>query len=393
MPNALIFGAGKIGRGFLGQLLHRSGYALCFVDGAPAVVELLNRERRYRIDIAGRAGSTEYIPVAGAYALSDASGIAEAVASADLLGCAVGAPNLAALAKTVALALRKRDLAKPLDWLICENADQPSKTILNALLENADAPFAEFCTHRLGLVETQVLRTGMPADPEIARREPLALKMHDWWTLPCDADAFRGPLPKIEGLQPRKNFGNELKRKIYTFNGLNGPISYLGFANGYRILHEAANAAELQPLLKSVMEESAHGLIHEFDFDADEHRRFQQLAWDKYRDVALADAIERNARDSARKLGPRERLIGPASLCIKHGRPPHGYAAAIAAAIDYDGSEDPGTRQVRELAAREGAGAVLKKFCGLNEDTELSRLASHAYEKKAYIVDKGAPRT
>ena len=176
---------GKIGRGFLGQLLHRSGYALSFVDGAPAVVELLNRERRYRIDIAGRAGATEYIPVAGAYLLSDAGGIAGAVRSADLLGCAVGAPNLAALAKTVAPALRQRDLSKPLDWLICENADQPSKTILNALLENADAPFADFCERRLGLVETQwCCASGMPASPEIAKAEPLALKMHDWWTLP-----------------------------------------------------------------------------------------------------------------------------------------------------------------------------------------------------------------
>jgi mannitol-1-phosphate 5-dehydrogenase len=388
MPSALIFGAGKIGRGFLGHLLHRSGYTLRFVDGAPGVVELLNCERRYRIDIAGRAGSTEYIPVAGAYSLTDAHGIEEAMASADLLGCAVGAPNLVALAKPVAPALRKRDLAKPLDWLICENADQPGKTILNALLENADAPFAEFCAHRLGLVETQVLRTGMPADPEIAKREPLALKMHDWWTLPCDAEAFRGPIPKIEGLQPRTNFGNELTRKIFTFNGLNGPISYLGFANGYRILHEAANAAELQPLLKSIMEESAHGLIHEFGFDADEHRRFQQLAWDKYRDAALADEIERNARDSARKLGPRERLIGPASLCLKAGRAPHGFAAAIAAAIAYDGSDDPGTRQVRELVAREGVGAVLKKFCGLSEDSDLSRLVAAAYAEKRHIVRK-----
>ena len=58
------------------------------------------------------------------------------------------------------------------------------------------------------------------------------------------------------------------------------------------------------------------------------------------------------------------------------------YAAAIAAAIAYDGSDDPGTRQVRELADREGFGAVLKKFCGLEVDAELSRLVLHAYEAR-----------
>jgi mannitol-1-phosphate 5-dehydrogenase len=387
---ALICGAGKIGRGFLGQLLHRSGYGLHFLDGAAAVVELLNREKRYRVDIAGRPEATEYIPVLSAHTLSDARGALDVLSRVDLMCCAVGAPNLVPLAKTLAPLLRQRVLSRPLDWLICENADGPGKTILNALLEGADPVFTDFCAKRLGLVETQVLRTGMPADAEIAKAEPLALKMHDWWTLPCDADAFRGPIPKIEGLQPKRNFGNELTRKIYTFNGLNGPISYLGYANGYRVLHESATAPELQPLFQQIMEESAHGLIAEFGFDREEHLRFQQLAWHKYRDPALADAIERNARDTARKLSPRERLLGPASLSLKHGRPPLGYAAAISAAIAYEGSDDAGTREVRELAASGGVEAVLAKFCGLKPDSELARLVTASYARKDFIVKKGA---
>ncbi len=388
MPDVLICGAGKIGRGFLGQLLHRSGFTLHFLDGAAIVVDLLNREKRYRVDIAGRPEATEYIPVASAHLLSDAAGAASVLAKVNLMFCAVGAPNLVPLAKTLAPLLRQRDLSKPLDWLICENADGPGKTLLTALLDGADSAFTEFCNTRLGLVETQVLRTGMPADPEIAQREPLALKMHDWWTLPCDADAFRGPIPKIEGLQPKHNFGNELTRKIFTFNGLNGPISYLGHANGYKLLHESANAPELQPLFARIMDESAHGLVHEFGFEPEEHRAFQQLAWHKYRDPALADAIERNARDSARKLGSRERLLGPATLSLKHGKPPVGYATAIAAAIAYDGSDDTGTKQVRELTAKDGVLAALAKFCGLSADSQLARLVATAYERKDFIVRK-----
>lgn len=389
MPEALICGAGKIGRGFLGQLLHRSGYGLRFLDDSPFVVEMLNRERRYRIDIAGKAGSTEYIPLLAAYTFGDVNGLQDAIRGADLICCAAGAPNLARLAKALGPLLRTRDLSKPLDWLICENADQPGKILLAALLENADPAFAEFCNLRLGLVETQVLRTGMPADPEIAKTEPLALKMHDWWTLPCDADAFRGPIPKIDGLQPRHNFGNELTRKIFTFNGLNGPIAYLGYANGYRYLHEAARAPELQTFLQQVMQESAHGLISEFGFDPDEHRKFQQLAWNKYRDPALMDAIERNARDSARKLSPRERLLGPALLSLKHGSLPVGYAVAIAAALAYDGSDDPGTRQVREVVTSMGVEPALQKFCGLGRDSELAQLIARIYVRKDYIVKKG----
>jgi mannitol-1-phosphate 5-dehydrogenase len=386
MPEILVCGAGKIGRGFIGQLFHRAGWSVRFVDGVAAVVDGLNRERRYRVDIAGRPELTEYIPVAGACRLDDAAALAAAVARADLIACAVGAPNLAGLAKALAPALRRRDLAKPLDWLICENADKPAETLRKTLLEGAEPALAEFVASRLGLVETQVLRSGMPADPEIAAREPLAVKMHDWWTLPCDAEAFRGAIPQVEGLRPRANFGNELTRKIYTFNGLNGPISFLGWANGYRVLHEAARAEALQPLLRGVAEESGHGLIREFGFDPEEHRAFQRIAWEKYRDASLADAIERNARDSARKLGARERLLGPATLCLKHGREPVAYAAAIAAAIAYDGSDDAGTRAVRETLAREGAAGVLARHCGLAPDAPLARLVLDAWTRRAHLV-------
>ena len=183
--------------------------------------------------------------------------------------------------------------------------------------------------------------------------------------LPCDADAFRGPLPAIPGLSPRRHFEHELKRKLYTFNGLNGPIAYLGWARGHHLMDRAANDPAMQDLLLQVRGESAHGLIAEFGFDPVEHAAFQSIAWEKYRNPALADAIERNARDSARKLGAGERLVGPALLALKHGREPFGYAAAIAAALAYDGSDDAGTQAVRAEVDAQGPAAALYRHAGL----------------------------
>ncbi len=382
---ALICGAGKIGRGFLGQLLHRGGYRLRFLDGSPAVVELLNRERRYRVDIAGKDGSTEYIPVLSANTLADPEAVRAHVAQADIMVSAVGAPNIAGLARFLKPLLAARG-GRPLDWLICENADHPARAIREILLEGADEDARRYIEHGFGLVETQVLRTGMVADPAILAVEPLALRMHDWWTLPADAEAFRAPMPSFPGLQPRAGFANELTRKLYTFNGLNGPISYIGHANGHAILHESANDPRLRAFYASVMEESAHGLIGEFSFEPGEHRQFQRIAWDKYRDASLNDAIERNARDSARKLGPRERLVGPAQLCLKHGREPRAYAAAIAAAIDYAGSSDAGTAAVRASYSRGGAIAVLVEHCQLDAASPLARLVLAAHGRGEHLI-------
>lgn len=387
MPEILVLGAGRIGRGFIAQLFHRAGWRLSFADANPALVVRLRAERRYRVQIAGRPEGDEWLPVHDAVDLADAAGLAAAVARADLLACAVGAGNLAALCAAVAPALAARDRQHPLDWLICENADRPAAGIRAALGAAADPATAAWIAQRLGLVETQVLRSGMDADPALRAREPLALRMHDWWTLPCDADAFRGPVPAVPGLQPRPRFANELQRKIYTFNGLNGPICYLGAAHGHRLLHEAAHDPALAAVLADVRAESAHGLVAEFGFDPAEQAAFAGLAWAKYSDPALADPIDRNARDSARKLGARERLVGPALLCLRHGREPRGYAAAVAAALAYRGQpDDAGTARVQADLAALGPAGTLARHAGIAADHPFTTLVAAAWTAAGHAV-------
>ncbi|MBD0288839.1 MAG: hypothetical protein ICV79_25950, partial [Flavisolibacter sp.] len=327
----LIIGAGKIGRGFIAHLFYRSGYKIWLLDASKKMVELLNEEKKYRVDLAGESNDrTEYITIEKAFTLEDKGKVAAVVNNIDIMASSVGAANMekvAAYMKDIFMATGRKEV---LNWIICENANHPAKKIRNVLLQNANPELEEFVRLKLGLVETQVLRTGMPAKEEIMIKEPLALRMQDWWTLPLDRDAFIGPIPEVKGFVPKANFSSELLRKLYTFNGTNGPIAYVGWANGYKILHESALA--YPDYFREIQEESAYGLIHEFGLDEKEQREFMALAMKKYTDPALNDQIERNANDSKRKLGTEERLVGPALLCLKHGKVPYAYAKAIAAA-------------------------------------------------------------
>lgn len=51
---AVHFGAGNIGRGFIGKLLYQSGYETCFVDVNAEVVSLLNEKGQYQVMLADR---------------------------------------------------------------------------------------------------------------------------------------------------------------------------------------------------------------------------------------------------------------------------------------------------------------------------------------------------
>ncbi len=382
MKQALIFGAGGIGRGFVGHLLHRSGFALHFVDADEHVVNRLNRDRAYDIAVAGNAAS-ESIPVASAHHTSELAVVSTLGAVTDVLFSCVGARNVESAAATIADALRDR--SQPLNWFVCENTLEPATRIREVVHERSSAACDFIDRGSLGIVETIVLRTAMTTPPDTRPDEPLLVRVSDWWTLPADADAIVDPLPPIEGLSPRSSFANELRRKIFTFNGLNGPIAYVGYARGHRLLHEASNAPRMQQLIREVMAESAHGLVQECGFDSEEHAEFQALALEKYRDPDLEDTLERNARDSLRKLGSQERLVGPAELCFKHGLLPVGYARAIAAALDYSGSSDTGTQRLQRLLATQGVETVLETVCGLVNDSPLRREIAAAWREKTYL--------
>jgi mannitol-1-phosphate 5-dehydrogenase len=383
----LIIGAGKIGRGFIAHLFFKSGYKLWFLDASGPLVTLLNKEKRYRIDIAGKGKDmTEYIDVEGAFTLEHSEQLAAILRDAEILASSVGAANIESVAGFIKKLLITAGRSKPLNWIIAENANNPAKKIRDILLKDADPGFEDFVHARLGLIETQILRTGMPANEEVLLHEPLALRMQDWWTLPLDKDAFVGLVPEVYGFRPRSNFSHELIRKIYTFNGTNGPIAYIGWANGYHLLHESALA--FPAFFNEIQEESAFGLIREFRLDEQEQRAFMALALKKYTDPALNDRVERNAADTRRKLGKEERLVGPALLCLKHGKTPDAYAKAIAAAYYYTGSDDEGTREVQATIDRDGIEKAIQKYSAIDGSTPLYDLIIRAYRTKSFIFPR-----
>ena len=380
----LIIGAGKIGRGFIAHLFYRSGYKIWLLDASMHLVDLLNREKKYPVYIAGQhADVKEYIAIEGAFSLAEREEVAKLINSTKIIVTSVGAGNIetvAAYIRDILITTKRKDI---LNWIICENANNPANKIKAVLLQNADAAFEKFVHYKLGLIETQVLRTGMQANEVVITQEPLALRMQDWSTLPLDKDAFIGVIPEVEGFRPTANFSNELVRKLYTFNGTNGPISYIGWANGFSILHRAALA--YPEFFAGIQEESAFGLIREFGFDEQEQRQFMALAMKKYTDPALNDQIERNAQDTKRKLSKDERLVGPASLCLKHGRTPNAYAIAIAAAYYYSGSTDVGTMEVQETIHQLGIEQAIKKYSSLDQSSALYNLILESYHSKSFL--------
>lgn len=163
---AVHFGAGNIGRGFVGLLLREGGYEVVFSDVADALVDAINAVDSYTVHEAG-PGGTDHV-VTGFRAVNsrtDPAVVAEEVASADVVTTAVGPTVLRFVAPSIVagLALRSPDAA-PLQVMACENAIGATD-LLRREVVTAAGPDAETLLARAVFANTAVDRI-VPAQPE-----------------------------------------------------------------------------------------------------------------------------------------------------------------------------------------------------------------------------------
>ena len=124
MMKAVMYGAGNIGRGFIGQLFSQSGYSVSFVDVNKEVIDALNKRGEYIVEVLSN-DSNEEVTVKNVSAVdgTDANEVAEAIAECDIMATAVGVNVLSRITGNLAKGLKKRwenGNFTPFNIIICE---------------------------------------------------------------------------------------------------------------------------------------------------------------------------------------------------------------------------------------------------------------------------------
>lgn len=377
MPDIVIFGAGKISRGFLGHLLSLSGLPFTFVDNDERLVSLLRERKEYLIHVMGHSQKDYVVRGYKAFSSNEIWGFLPILAESEVVFTSVGGKNLKEIAQSLALGIQLRFVIgkdRPQNIVCCENWLDPASHLRHEMERWLPGSLLEKFRKSVGIVESVVLRSAVDSDANGANRDPLVVNVQDYWTLPVDGAGIVGTLPRIEGLQIRQKFAGMLTRKLYTYNAANGTVSYLGYLRGYDRIDEAVADTEISGILTKVYEETSFALSREFGISYDEEYEFSMTSLAKLRNPDIIDQIYRNARDPIRKLGPHDRLVGPALLVIKHGRQPEGLATAIAAAIYYDDLRDPVAGELKRVRQEKGVDYILDTICDLSRHKDLKDL-------------------
>jgi mannitol-1-phosphate 5-dehydrogenase len=379
MKKAVHFGAGNIGRGFIGALFSQSGYHVVFVDIADQIINQLNEEKQYNVKLATDEQETITIQnVSGLNNLKQENEVIEAIKEAAFLTTAIGPNILPRIAPLIAKGLAARVEAndEKLYVIACENQISATDLLKGYIVEHLDEAAKEKVLTNVSFLNSAVDRI-VPIQNNQGSLDVLVEPYHEWVV------ETTGEIPHIEGMKIVPELAPFIERKLFTVNTGHAVIAYFGYLANKETIDQTLADEDIYNQVKATLGETGAYLINQYNLDPEEHQKYIDKIISRFQNAHLNDGVTRVGRSPIRKLGPEDRLVRPALQAQKAGLSYTNLAKAIAAALLFDYKEDEDAVKLQTMIQEHGVPYVLQEVCRLEEASELVKeIISHYEELK-----------
>ncbi|WP_369310718.1 mannitol-1-phosphate 5-dehydrogenase [Providencia rettgeri] len=361
------FGAGNIGRGFIGKLLADANSQLTFTDVNQPLIDQLEHQQSYQVHIVGQENRIEKVQHVHAINTNDPKTI-EYIATADMVTTAVGPQVLEKIAATLAqgIVLRnKLNNQRALNIIACENMVRGTSQLKRHIFSLLPQEIHQWVEQHIGFVDSAVDRIVPPMDA--ANDDPLAVTVESFSEWIVDQTQFIGNIPTIDGMELTDNLMAFVERKLFTLNTGHAITAYLGQRYGHQTISDAINDPKIHAIVKCAMEESGQVLVQRYGFNADQHQQYIEKILNRFANPYLKDDVSRVGRQPIRKLSPEDRLIKPLLGTFEYQLPNDNLIIGIAAALHFRCSSDPQAIEMAELIKENGIYQTIIELCGLQQ--------------------------
>ncbi|MEY4989242.1 MAG: hypothetical protein RI933_875 [Actinomycetota bacterium] len=372
---AVHFGAGNIGRGFIGALLHQAGYEVVFLDVNQEVVDQLNKDHTYRVietgDGAQKHTITNFSALNSQTQFDEAAAV---IAKAQVVTASVGVNVLRFLAPLIAAGLELRTASEPLVIMACENAIGATD-VLRKEIETVNLAAAGKAVYSNTAVDRIV-----PPQKAGHGLDVLVESFSEWV---IDSDQLGQYAPTIPGADFVSDLGPYIERKLFTVNTAHATLAYVGQLAGANTIVEASANSEVSAVMHKVLAETSTVLVNRHCFDAKEHQKYVAKTVARFSNPDLDDPVVRVGRQPRRKLARHDRLIGPAAYLAEMGQKPVGLLQAIEAALQFVDDSDPDVADLKSQLSALKAEEFVETVMGVEARHPLAaELTRHVHNVK-----------
>jgi len=361
---AVHFGAGNIGRGFIGLMLSNAGYEVTFVARNEKKVRMLQQQKQYKVTLANEAKDTKVVNNVTAINSKNKAAVTEAIASADLITTAVGVSALKAIAESVAHGIQRRlqeGNDSPLHVIACENTIGGSSQLKRRVYQHLPQEWHEEADGVIAFPDAAVDRIV----PKQEHDDPLKVLVEPYYEWIVDCSAMLDGHERIDGVSYVDKLEPYIERKLFTVNTGHCAAAYHGYLKGYDTIQEALNDDGLKCEVSNVLHETGHLLTSKYNLDENKHKEYIQRMLRRFENPRLSDDIVRVGRSPLRKLSFHDRLVSPALQAHKLGIEVPHLTLSIAAALLYDYEHDEEAVRLQRALSELGVHEVISAYMGI----------------------------
>lgn len=377
----LHFGAGNIGRGFIGELLNKSGYHVTFVDINEAVVNDLKKRDVYTIKVLDE--NIEEVEINNFDALNIATEKEELykrINEVELITTSIGPNVLPIIAKDIAEGLKQKvadNNEKLLDIVACENMIEGTDFLKGEIFKHLDEKEQEFVEKYVGFPNSAVDRI-VPAQKH---DDVLLVEVEKFCEWVVEKDKIKvEENKKINDVYYVDDLNPFIERKLFTVNTGHAALSYIANYLGLELVSEGAKDARVREDFIAVLEETSALLVKKWNFDADEMTAYRNKTIKRFENPRIVDNVTRICRTPIRKLGYNERFIKPIRETSELGLKNDALLKVCSYILTFNSEEDEQSIKLAELIKEKGIISALKEVTELNDDTILNKI-KEGYEK------------
>lgn len=384
MKKAIQFGAGNIGRGFIGSLLSKAGYHVVFADVNTEIIDKINNDKEYTIHVMDTVCSEEKVDdISGVISINNE--IYKEIVEAEIITTAVGPVVLPRIAPTIAkgIALRKENGVKSyLNIIACENAIKASSQLEEEVKKYLTKDEVDYLDEFVGFPNCSVDRIVPPVKSE----NILDVVVENYYEWNVEEKAFKGEIPKIEGMNLVDDLMAYIERKLFTLNTGHAITAYFGYLKGYETIEESIKDEIIYDFVKKAMIESGKGLIAKYNFDEEAHYKYINKIIDRFKNPYLKDDVARVGREPLRKLNENDRLIKPLITARGFNINTDNLLLGVGAALHYDNKEDAQSVQLQSLINEKGIKESLAEISKISGDTDVLDKVEKYYDEVKKLI-------
>lgn len=377
MKKVVHFGAGNIGRGFIGALFSQSGYHVTFVDLADAIIDRLNKDGFYNVRTAeDEPKVTEIHHVSGLNNVKQEAEVIKAMEEATYITTAIGPNILPHIAPLIAKGLKSRVNAteQKVYVIACENQISATDLLKGYIQKELEQTEIEKMKDQVFYFNSAVDRI-VPIQDNKNSLDVLVEPYYEW-IVETTVD-----IPEVEGMIKVADLAPYIERKLFTVNTGHAVTAYFGYLDGKETIDQTLHDASIYNRVKATIEETGAYLTKRYQLDVEGHQKYIEKILGRFQNKHLHDDVTRVGRSPIRKLGPNDRLVKPLVEAQKLGLSYQNLAAAVAACLLFDVKEDQESVELQKLIGEHGVSHVLKEICQLDESSEMAKAIINKYEE------------